>query len=109
MRDDEIVSLADWMPGQSRAEHLSRWAMRLKEQMTDLSSDKAMRLAPLSENMLAVVAANGKWLVMDKRTDKVLSVCDSNSAAWRWIDRNSGAGQADYDQHYRIRNSERFS
>ncbi|WP_353428920.1 hypothetical protein [Paracoccus denitrificans] len=56
-----------------------------------------------------VIQADGKWLVVNKFTDAVLATCDSNSAAWRWIDRNSGAGQADYDRHYRIRNSERFS
>lgn len=40
---------------------------------------------------------------------EVLAICESNAQAWRWIDRNSGAGQADEDQHYRIRQSDRFS
>ena len=69
--------------------------------------DRSARL--IREIDLIVMQADGKWQVMEKWTDRVLTVCDSNSAAWQWIDRNSGAGQTDYDRHYRIRNSERFS
>lgn len=109
MKDDDIVSLADWKPGQSRAERLACWALRLKSQMTDMCRDEAPSPMPLAEVALIVVSSEGNWLVVDKHTDQVLSVCASNAAAWRWIDRNSGAGQADEDRHCRIRNSERFS
>lgn len=40
---------------------------------------------------------------------KVLAACESNAAAWRWIDKHTTDGQADTDRRHRIRNSERFS
>lgn len=62
-----------------------------------------------SEADLRVTQRDGKWLVTHKDDGMVLAACASNSAAWRWIDQNSGAGQADEDRHYRIRNSAPFS
>lgn len=63
----------------------------------------------MREDALKVVARpDGRHEVQTTAGD-VLAVCATNAAAWRWIDRNTGEGRADTDQHYRIRNSERFS
>lgn len=64
----------------------------------------------LDASGLNVVQGRGKdWWVIERNSGMVYAICDSNAAAWRWIDRNTGAGQADTGRHYRIRNSERFS
>lgn len=63
----------------------------------------------MREDALRVVARpDGKHEVRTVSGD-VLAVCDSNSQAWRWIDRHSGAGQADDERQLRIRQSDRFS
>lgn len=67
------------------------------------------RRALMHEAYLRVLARPDGQHEVQTTYGEVLAVCQSNSAAWRWIDRNTGSGQADYDRHYRIRNSERFS
>lgn len=63
----------------------------------------------MREDALRVVAAaDGKHEVQTTRGD-VLAVCDSNSQAWRWIDRHGAEGQADDERQLRIQQSDRFS
>lgn len=50
---------------------------------------------------------DGKHEVRNAGGD-VLAVCETNAAAWRWIDKHTLAGQEDTDRHYRIRASARF-
>lgn len=61
----------------------------------------------MREDALRVVARSGGKHEVQTAGGDVLAVCDSNSQAWRWIDRHGEAGQADEDRQLRIRLSDR--
>lgn len=63
----------------------------------------------MHEEALRVIARPDGKHEVQTLAGKVLTVCDSNAQAWRWIDHHTPEGQADTDRHYRIRESDRFS
>jgi len=64
---------------------------------------------PMREDALRVAARPDGRHEVKTVAGEVLAVCATNAEAWGWIDRRSNEGRRDSDQHYRIRNSERFS
>lgn len=63
----------------------------------------------MREDALRVVARPGGKHEVQTMAGDVLAVCDSNSQAWRWIDRHGDEGKADDERQIRIRQSDRFS